>query len=118
MGTGGSAASLSATGAWDRVAAGDVKQCAVCHESSNRAFRRVTARNVACARAFLYWIPTLKAEPDMTQARYMVRRQADGQYYIWDHETERTAEDKSKLYTDLEFGDALDLAKSLNGTAP
>jgi hypothetical protein len=54
----------------------------------------------------------------MTQARYMVRRQADGQYYIWDHETERTAEDKSKLYTDLEFGDALDLAKSLNGTAP
>jgi len=41
----------------------------------------------------------------MTLARYMVRRQDDGRYCIWDHMTKRPAEDGDRRYIDLDFED-------------
>jgi len=50
----------------------------------------------------------------MTLARYMVRRQDDGRYCIWDHMTKRPAEDGDRRYIDLDFEDALKLVRPLN----
>jgi hypothetical protein len=50
----------------------------------------------------------------MTLARYMVRRQDNGRYCIWDHMTKRPAEDRDRRYIDLDFEDALNLVRPLN----
>ena len=50
----------------------------------------------------------------MTEARYMVRRQSNGLYCVWDHNSERPARDDGALCEALSFDNALELAKSLN----
>jgi hypothetical protein len=50
----------------------------------------------------------------MTEARYMVRRQSNGLYCVWDHNRERPAEDNGAACEALSFDAALELAKSLN----
>jgi hypothetical protein len=44
----------------------------------------------------------------------MVHRQPDGLYCVWDHESERPAEDNGASCEALSFDSALELAKSLN----
>jgi hypothetical protein len=50
----------------------------------------------------------------MTEARYMVRRQSDGRYCVWDHTSKRPAKDNGTACEALSFDNALELAKSLN----
>ena len=55
----------------------------------------------------------------MTAARYMVRRQEvrrqeNGEYSVYDTETDRPAEADGKHYINLKFSEALDHADSLN----
>jgi hypothetical protein len=49
-------------------------------------------------------------------ARYMVRRQDDGKFCVWDTKTDKPAEeaDGALRYINLQVDEALDCANSLN----
>jgi hypothetical protein len=50
----------------------------------------------------------------MSMARYMVRRQENGEYSVHDTETDKPAEGDGKRCINLKFNEALDRAESLN----
>ena len=50
----------------------------------------------------------------MSLARYMVRRQENGEYSVYDTETDKPAEAAGKPCINLKFNEALDHAESLN----
>ena len=47
--------------------------------------------------------------------RYVVRRQENRDYCVWDVETDRPAEADGRRYVDLPLDEALDFAAQLNG---
>jgi hypothetical protein len=50
----------------------------------------------------------------MANARYMVRRQENGKYCIWEGKTDKPAEADGQCYVNLHFDEAIDRAISLN----
>ena len=50
-------------------------------------------------------------------SRFVVRRQDHGEYCVWDNKADAIAqtEDSQMRYENLEFNQALDAAKELNG---
>jgi hypothetical protein len=50
----------------------------------------------------------------MTMARYVVRRQENGDYSVYDTETDKPAEAAGKRCIDLKFYESLDHADFLN----
>jgi hypothetical protein len=53
----------------------------------------------------------------MADSRFVTRRQNNGEYCVWDNKTDAVAqtEDSQIRYESLEFDQALDAAKELNG---
>jgi len=47
--------------------------------------------------------------------RYVVRRQENRQYSVWDTKTDQPAEADGRRYVDLQFDEAIDSAQLLNG---
>jgi len=47
--------------------------------------------------------------------RYVVRRQENRQYCIWDTKTDRLAEADGRRYVNLQFDEALNFVELLNG---
>jgi hypothetical protein len=50
----------------------------------------------------------------MTVSRFMVRRQSNGRFCVWDYDTERPAAHKAASCDALSFDLALELAQLLN----
>ena len=50
-------------------------------------------------------------------SRFVVRRQDNGEYCVWDNKTDAVAQTENSQirYESLEFNQALDAAKELNG---
>jgi hypothetical protein len=46
--------------------------------------------------------------------RYVVRRQDNGEYCIWDTKTDKPAEVDGRRYINLQFDEAIDQARPLN----
>ena len=47
-------------------------------------------------------------------AKYVVRRQENGEYCIWNTNTDKPAEADDRRYINLQFDEAIDHARSLN----